>query len=142
MLRKWCVIMSCRRPVSYGFPVREVMSNVSSEVVHVFDLVWLCVWKRERLHTYKDLAGTLGMAHVQRVIPDMSAVNKVRYTVLFLTDGSKSTLNKVCKYDFLHCRRYGIVLKDGPVPVRGGTNAGAPKSSPKPEPIVGRGCRS
>ena len=76
MLRKWCVIMSCRRPVSYGFPVREVMSNVSSEVVHVFDLVWLCVWKRERLHTYKDLAGTLGMAHVQRVIPDMSAVNK------------------------------------------------------------------
>ena len=64
--------MSCRRPVSYGFPVREVMSNVSSEVVHVFDLVWLCVWKRERLHTYKDLAGTLGMAHVQRVIPDMS----------------------------------------------------------------------
>ena len=79
--------MSCRRPVSYGFPVREVMSNVSSEVVHVFDLVWLCVWKRERLHTYKDLAGTLGMAQVQRVIPDMSAVNKVRYTVLFLTDG-------------------------------------------------------
>ena len=67
MLHKWCVSMSCRRPVSYGFPVREVMSNVSSEVVHVFDLVWLCVWKRERLHTYKDLAGTLGMAHVQRV---------------------------------------------------------------------------